>query len=72
MIDKSDILTKKQLADLLGVTTRFVERQVKAGNLKATKLGYKTVRYLKRDVEAYLGMHRLPWPGAPETHYPLT
>ena len=49
-----EILTKYQVAELLGVTPRYIERQVTAGRLKACKPTYKTVRFYRRDIDAFL------------------
>jgi len=50
----AEILTKHQVAQLLGVTTRYVERQVTAGRLKAHKPTPKLVRFNRRDIDNFL------------------
>jgi excisionase family DNA binding protein len=48
------ILTKQQAAELLGCTTRYVERQIRAGRLRACKPTGKLVRIYRRDLDAFL------------------
>ena len=48
------VLTKQEAADFLGCTTRFIERQIRAGRLTACKLSAKFVRIRLRDLEAFL------------------
>jgi excisionase family DNA binding protein len=48
------ILTKAEAADFLGCTTRYLERQVRAGRLKACKPTAKLWRVRLRDLEAFL------------------
>jgi len=48
------ILTKQQAAELLGCTTRYVERQIRAGRLRACKPSGKFVRIFRRDIDAFL------------------
>ena len=50
----SAILDKRQVAALLGCTPRFVELEVLRGKLRQCKPSPKFVRFLRRDVEAYL------------------
>jgi len=50
-----EILTKHQVAQLLGVTPRYIERQVTAGRLKACKPTKKVVRFYRRDIDSFLG-----------------
>lgn len=49
-----EILTKHQVAQLLDVTPRYIERQVTAGRLKAHKPTPKVVRFYRRDIDAFL------------------
>jgi excisionase family DNA binding protein len=49
-----DILNKQQAAELLGCTTRYIERQIRAGRLRACKPSVKFVRILRRDLTAFL------------------
>ena len=48
------ILTKQEAAGLLRCTTRYLERQIKAGRLRACKPTGKLVRILRRDIDAFL------------------
>jgi len=50
----SAILTKQQAAELLSCTTRYIERQIRAGRLRACKPTGKLVRILRRDLDAFL------------------
>ena len=71
MTPTTNLLRIKEVADLLGVTTRTVYRRIWAGDLPATKLG--GLYYVKRtDLDALLGelpveagslsLHALPEP----------
>ena len=44
------MLTTKQVAERLGVTTRTIYEWVKLGRIKARKLGYRTLRFLLADI----------------------
>ncbi len=48
------LLTKQQAADYIQTTPRYVERQVKAGRLRALKPTGKLVRIRLKDLEAFL------------------
>jgi excisionase family DNA binding protein len=48
------ILTKQEAAALLRCTVRYIERQIRAGRLRACKPTGKLVRILRRDLEAFL------------------
>jgi excisionase family DNA binding protein len=50
----SAILTKQEAAGLLRCTTRYIERQIRAGRLRACKPTGKLVRILRRDLDAFL------------------
>jgi excisionase family DNA binding protein len=50
----SAILTKREAAALLRCTTRYLERQIRAGRLRAMKPTEKLVRILRRDIDAFL------------------
>ena len=52
--DNSAILTKQQAAELLGCTTRYIERQIRAGRLRACKPSGKFVRIFRKDINAFL------------------
>jgi len=51
---RKDILNKQQAAELLGCSVRYIERQIRAGRLRACKLSGKLVRILRRDLDAFL------------------
>jgi excisionase family DNA binding protein len=48
------LMTRRQVADLLGVSVKSVQRWQRGGRLKAHVLGKNAVRYAKRDVDAFL------------------
>ena len=48
------ILTKKQAADYLQVTPRYLERMVRCGRLRALKPSGKLVRFRQADLDAFL------------------
>jgi excisionase family DNA binding protein len=48
------ILTKQQAAELLGCTIRYIERQIRAGRLRACKPSGKFVRIFRRDLDDFL------------------
>jgi len=50
----SAILTKQQAAELLSCTTRYIERQIRAGRLRACKPSGKFVRILGKDIMTFL------------------
>jgi len=50
----SIILTKPEAAAFVRCTTRYLERQVRAGRLKALKPTSKMVRFRRADLEAFL------------------
>jgi excisionase family DNA binding protein len=50
----STILTKPEAAAFVRCTTRYLERQVRAGRLKALKPTSKMVRFRRADLEAFL------------------
>jgi excisionase family DNA binding protein len=47
-------LTPKELASWLGVSRRFLEGQVRNGNLRARRISLRAVRFLPSDVAAWL------------------
>ena len=53
-VSNSAILTKKEAAELLRCTPRYLERQIRAGRLRACKPTGKLVRILRRDLDAFL------------------
>jgi excisionase family DNA binding protein len=50
----STILTKQEAAALLRCTPRYLERQIRAGRLRAMKPTGKLVRIFRRDIDAFL------------------
>lgn len=48
------ILTKRQAADYVCCTPRYLENQIRAGRLKALKPTGKLVRIRLRDLDAFL------------------
>ena len=48
------VLTKQEAADFIGCTTRYLERQVRAGRLKACKPTPKLWRVRLSDLERFL------------------
>jgi excisionase family DNA binding protein len=50
----SAILTKQQAAEYLQVTPRYIERQIKAGRLRAYKQTGKLWRVRRSDLDAFL------------------
>ncbi len=50
----STILTKQEAATFVHCTTRYLERQIRAGRLRALKPTGKLVRIRRSDLEAFL------------------
>jgi len=50
----SAILTKEQAAQLLRCTTRYLERQIRSGRLRACKPTGKFVRIFRKDIDVFL------------------
>jgi excisionase family DNA binding protein len=50
----STILTKREAAELIRCTPRYLERQVKAGRLRALKPTCKLWRVRRADLESFL------------------
>jgi excisionase family DNA binding protein len=53
-LENAAILTKQQAAELLGCTVRYIERQIRAGRLRACKPTGKLVRIFRRDLDNFL------------------
>ena len=53
-VTNSAILTKAQAAEYIQITPRYLERQVRAGRLRAMKPTGKLVRFFRRDLDAFL------------------
>lgn len=51
---KGVLLTPQEAADLLGVSRETIRRAIRAGDLKATRLGYRTVRVTKADLDEWI------------------
>jgi excisionase family DNA binding protein len=51
---ENQILTKSEAAELLGCTTRYIERAVSSGRLRACKPSGKFVRIFRSDIDAFL------------------
>jgi excisionase family DNA binding protein len=47
-------LTKREAAEILSCTPRYLERQIRAGRLRALKPTGKLVRIRLRDLDAFL------------------
>lgn len=55
-----ELLTTKQAAELLGVSMAFLERDRWAGaKVPFVRIGSRTVRYLKSDLEEYIESRRV-------------
>lgn len=52
-----EILTKQDIAKLLAVSPRQVQRWISARKLKASRLGHRTVRIRRRDFERFMERH---------------
>jgi excisionase family DNA binding protein len=50
-----EVLSKLQVAEAAGVSERTVDRRVKDGTLKATRLGPRLLRIERASVVAWLG-----------------
>ena len=48
------IYTKEQVAELLDCTVRYIERQIRAGTLRACKPTGKFVRIFRTDIDQFL------------------
>ena len=53
-VSNSAILTKPQAAELLGCTTRYIERMIACGKLRACKPSGKFVRIFRSDIDKFL------------------
>lgn len=52
------LLKKPEAADFLGVSVRTLEGMIKRGVLPAYKIGPKSVRLRREDLDEYLAGHR--------------
>jgi excisionase family DNA binding protein len=48
------VLTKKQAAEYLQCTTRFIERHITAGHIRSCKPTKKFVRIRRKELDAFL------------------
>jgi excisionase family DNA binding protein len=53
-LTNGDILTKAEAAKLLCCTTRYIERAISSGRLRACKPSGKFVRIFRSDIDAFL------------------
>jgi len=53
-VSSSAILNKREVAALLKVSQRYVERQVRAGRLRAYRLSHKTIRFRRSDIDQFV------------------
>jgi excisionase family DNA binding protein len=53
-VNPSALLTKRQAADYLQVTPRYIERSITIGRLRALKPTAGIVRIRQRDLDAFL------------------
>jgi excisionase family DNA binding protein len=47
-------LSKIELSQWLGTTTRFLENEVRDGRLRSVRIGRRSIRFLPSDVSAWL------------------
>jgi excisionase family DNA binding protein len=53
------LMTYEQVCIALAVSRPTLEARVRAGHLRPTRIGYRTVRFSRADVDAYIArMHR--------------
>lgn len=64
--DHLQTLTIRQVADILSVTEKTLQDWRRTGRYKLPyhKLGSRTIRYLKSDVERFLAEYRREWPAS--------
>lgn len=55
---EKEILTIKEVAEKMQVSTRTVRRWIKEGKLKASRLGHRTYRVLEEDLISFIKDHR--------------
>jgi len=53
-VSNSAILTKPEAAEYIRCTVRYLERQIRAGRLRACKPTGKLVRIYRHDIDAFL------------------
>lgn len=52
------LLTRTQVAEMIGVHAETIYRATKAGQLPAVYLGHRTIRYRREHVEQWLSRHQ--------------
>ena len=52
------LIRKPEAADLLGISVRTLEKMIARGALPAYRIGPKTVRLRREDIDDYLESHR--------------
>jgi len=55
-----EMLDAKRVAEVLGVNVAQVRKLARAGELRAYRLGYRTLRFKPRDVERYIQSRKNP------------
>ncbi len=53
-IDVPALLTKKQTADYLGISTRSLDRIASAGTIKPVRVTKGTLRYRRNEIDTYV------------------
>lgn len=51
------LLSEKEVARMLGVTPFYVRERRVAGEIPSVRLSWRTVRYRRSDVEAFITAH---------------
>jgi len=52
------LIKKPEAADLLGISVRTLEKMIARGSLPAYRVGPKSVRLRREDIDDYLESHR--------------
>ena len=52
------LIKKPEAADLLGISVRTLEKMIARGSLPAYRVGPKSVRLRREDIDEYLEAHR--------------
>lgn len=62
------LIKKAEAAELLGISIRTLEKLIERGSLPAYRIGPKSVRLRREEIDAYLDSHRAaPMPRKTET-----
>ena len=56
--NKYKLLTRKELANFLGLSTRTISRFIEQGDLRCVKLGHQ-IRFRESDIEEFLTLNEL-------------